>query len=107
VSIFAVIRRAGPGWQDGGIDDQPAVDAHAAFVNALAQDGFLVLAGPLAGTEHGRLRVLLIVNAGDEDEIHRRLAHDPWAPTERLVTGSIERWQIFIGAECLASVQAS
>ena len=28
-------------------------------------------AGPLAGTEHGRVRVLLIVDAENEDEIRR------------------------------------
>ncbi|MDP9294545.1 MAG: YciI family protein [Actinomycetota bacterium] len=82
MSTFAVSREAGPGWRDGGIYDQPEVDKHAAFMNALAARGFLLFAGPLAGTQHGRVRVLLIVNAEDEDEIHRQLAHDPWVPTD-------------------------
>ena len=47
-------------------------------MNALADEGFVLFAGPLAGTEHGRLRALLIVNADSEAEIHRRLADDPW-----------------------------
>ncbi len=87
MSTFAVIREAGPGWRDGGIYEQPGVAQHATFMNALADGGFVLLAGPLAGTEHGRVRVLLIVNAEDEDEIHRRLADDPWVTTEQLVTG--------------------
>jgi uncharacterized protein YciI len=106
VSTFAVIREAGPGWRHGGIYEQPAVDEHAAFMNALADSGFVLFAGPLAGTEHGRVRVLLIVNAKDEDEINRQLAEDPWVPTEQLVTARIESWQILVGAERLPTAQA-
>jgi len=107
VTTFAVVREAGPGWRDGGIYAQPAAAEHAAFMNALADDGFLLLAGPLAGTEHGRVRVQLIVNADDEAEIRRRLADDPWVAAERLVTARIEPWLILVGAERLASSQAA
>ena len=106
MSTFAVIREAGPGWHDGGIYEQPAVDEHATFMNALADQGVVLFGGPLAGTEHGRVRVLLIVNAQDEDEIHRRLADDPWIPTEQLVTVCIEPWQILVGSERFPSAQA-
>jgi uncharacterized protein YciI len=107
VSYFAVIREAGPSWTDGGITEQQAVSDHAAFMNALADEGFVLFGGPLAGSEHGRLRVLLIVNADGEAEIHRRLADDPWVPTEQLVTTSIEPWNILVGAERLTSVHAA
>lgn len=107
MSTFAVTREAGPGWRDGGIYEQPAVNEHAAFMTALADNGFLLFAGPLAGTEHGRVRVLLIVNADDEDEIHRRLADDPWVATEQLITVRIEPWQLLVGAERLPSAQVS
>ena len=42
MSYFAVIREAGPVWASGGIYNQPAVDEHAAFMSALAEDGFLL-----------------------------------------------------------------
>ena len=103
MSTFAVIREAGPGWATGGIYDQPAVAEHAAFMNALAREDFLLFGGPLARSENGRVRVLLIVNADDELEIPRRLADDPWVQAEQLVTVSIEPWQILVGAERLAS----
>ncbi len=106
MSTFAVIREAGPGWVAGGIYDQPAVAEHAAFMNTLADEGFVLFAGPLAGSENGRVRVLLIVNASDEAEIPRRLADDPWVPTEQVVTASIEPWQLLVGAERLASARA-
>jgi uncharacterized protein YciI len=67
-------------------------------MNALAERGFVLFGGPLAGSEHGRVRVLLIVNAESEAEIHRRLADDPWVPAEQLLTVSIEPWNILVGA---------
>jgi uncharacterized protein YciI len=106
VSTFAVIREAGPGWREGGIHDQPGMAQHATFMNALADSGVVLFAGPLAGTEHGRVRVLLMVNAKDEAEIQRQLADDPWVPTEQLVTVTIEPWQILVGAERLPSAHA-
>ena len=106
MSYFTVIREAGPAWTDGkGITEQPAMSDHAAFMNTLADQGFVVFAGPLAGTEHGHIRALLIVNAGSEAEIQRRLADDPWASTRQLLTTSIEPWNVFVGAERLASAQ--
>jgi uncharacterized protein YciI len=104
MSYFAVIREAGPAWTDEkGIAGQPAISDHAAFMNALADQGFVLFGGPLAGTEHGRLRALLIVNADSEAEIHRRLADDPWTPTQQLQITSIEPWNIFLGAPRLTS----
>jgi uncharacterized protein YciI len=103
VSLFAVIREAGPAWRAGGIFQQPSVTEHAAFMNTLADQQFVLFGGPLAGTEQGHVRVLLIVNAGSEAEIHRRLADDPWVPTEQLRTVRIEPWTILVGAERLSS----
>jgi uncharacterized protein YciI len=66
-------------------------------MNRLAEEGFLLLAGPLAGTEAGRVRVLLICEADSEQEIHRRLADDPWAVTDQLVVVSVEPWKLTEG----------
>ena len=107
MSYFTVIREAGPAWTHGGIAGQPALDDHAAFMSALADDEFVLLAGPLAGTERGRLRALLIVDAQTEDEIRRRLADDPWAHTDRLVITNIEPWDLIVGAERLTTTFAS
>ena len=100
MSYFAVIRDAGPAWTDGmGAFEQPGVDDHAAFMNALAEEGIVLLAGPLAGSEHGRIHALLIVNADNEAVIHDRLAADPWAQAQRLVTASVEPWNLIVGAD--------
>lgn len=102
MSYFAVIREAGPSWTGGGVAHQPAMRGHAAFMDALADEGFVLFAGPLAGTEHGDLRVLLIVSTDTEAEIERRLADDPWTISERLKITSIEPWNVLVGAERLA-----
>ena len=104
MSYFAVIREAGPGWSDGGVAAQPDVANHAAFMNNLAGEGFVRLAGPLGGSETGRMRVLLILNADDEDEIRHRLTDDPWVRTDRLVITSIESWNPIVGAERLSAL---
>src|SRR5919108_6241037 len=78
MSYLATTRGAGPAWTDGGIGAQPAINDHAAFMSALADEGFVLFAGPLAGTEHGHLRALLIVSAPTEVQIQRRFADDPW-----------------------------
>jgi uncharacterized protein YciI len=106
MSLFAVTREAGPGWSDGGIYEQPSVTEHASFMNAVAEEGFILFGGPLAGSDHGRVRVLLIVEAESEDEIHRRLANDPWMATEQLRTVSIEPWNILVGAGRFTSPDA-
>lgn len=106
MGFFVVTREAGPAWTDGkGTFEQPAVDDHAGFMNGLAEQGFVLFGGPLAGSEHGRIRALLVVEAVDEAEIHRRLADDPWSLAGRLVTVSVESWNPFVGAERLLAAQ--
>lgn len=107
MSYYAVIREAGPAWMEGkGAFDQPGVNDHAMLMNALADQGFVLFAGPLAGSEQGRIRALVIVNADNEAEIHRRLADDPWTLAQRLTIVSIEQWNLFVGAERLAAALA-
>jgi uncharacterized protein YciI len=105
VSYFAVTRDAGPAWTDGkGAFEQPDVEAHVAFMNALGDEGIVLFAGPLAGSEQGRVRALVIVDTDDEAAIHARLAADPWALTRRIVTTSVEPWNLFVGADRMATL---
>lgn len=99
---FAVIREAGPAWTDGkGAFEQPGVGDHTRFMNALADRDVVLFAGPLAGSEHGRIRVLLVAAADTEDDIHRHLAEDPWAQDDHLVTTSVEPWNLLVGGNRL------
>jgi uncharacterized protein YciI len=107
MSLFAVTREAGPTWTEGqGAFEQPAVNDHAAFMNTLADEGVILFAGPLAGSEHDRIRVLLVAEAANESEIQRRLADDPWERTQRLVTTSVEPWILLVGAGSIGTQRA-
>jgi uncharacterized protein YciI len=98
MSLFAIIREAGPGWTDGkGTFEQPAINDHAAFMKSLADEGFVLLTGPLAVSEHDRLPVLLIAEVASEADINHRPADDPWERAQRLVTTSIEAWNLLVG----------
>jgi uncharacterized protein YciI len=106
MSLFAITREAGPSWTDGtGAFEQPGVDEHAAFMNGLAGEGLLLFAGPLAGSEHGRIRVLLVADAGSEAQVRERLADDPWERARQVVTTTVEPWVLLVGADRLAAAQ--
>ena len=98
MNVYAVTREAGPGWADGGIAAQGELRDHADYMNALAADGLLLMAGPVAGTERGRARILLVMAANSEAEIHRRLADDPWSTAGRLTVTAVEPWNLVVGA---------
>ncbi len=104
MSLYAVTREAGPSWTPGkGAFEQPAVNDHVAFMAGLSEEGIVVFAGPLAGTEQGLIRVLLIAEAASEAGVRGRLADDPWELTQHVVTTIVEPWTLFVGAERLAT----
>lgn len=106
LSLFAVTREAGPSWIDGqGSFEQPAVKDHAAFMDSLADEGVVLFAGPLAASGHDHIRALLIAKASDEAVVRGRLAGDPWELTHRVVTTSVEPWNLLVGAERLGTPQ--
>ena len=92
-SYFAVTREQGDRWvASRGLREQEKWDEHAAFMEALAADGFVVLGGPLGD---GR-RFLLIIEAESDDEIRARLADDPWTPMGLLSIAKIEPWDVLL-----------
>jgi uncharacterized protein YciI len=106
MTTFTVTREAGPAWTDGnGIFEQPGADEHGACMGGLAAEGLILLAGPVAGTEVGRLRVLLIAEAESEADVRRRLADDPWEASGQLVTTVVEPWNLLVGGERVAPRQ--
>ena len=76
MTVFALTMSHGPRWDPRrGIRDQQAWDEHASFMDGLVDDGFVILGGPLG---HGE-QALLMVEAGDEQEVAARMGEDPWA----------------------------
>jgi len=93
VANFALTLVHGPNWDESrGIRDQRGWDEHAAFMDALVDDGFILLGGPVG--DHRQ--TLHVVEAANENEIRRRLAEDPWAQTGLLEVGSIQPWALWL-----------
>lgn len=86
----------GPAWDPARRRrDQKGWDEHAAFSDALTEEGIVVLGGPV-GEGDGDY-VLLVVEVGSEAAIRGRLAEDPWA--ERILTvESVEPWSVWLRA---------
>lgn len=70
------------------IRDQDGWDEHAAFMDGLVYDGFVIIGGPIGDSE----QTLHVVEAADDSEIQARLAMDSWASAGLLRIGAIERW---------------
>jgi uncharacterized protein YciI len=93
---FAVRRRRGPSWNRSlPLRSQPGWAEHAAFMNALTAERFVVLGGPLGKDEEGE-EVLLVIDAPGESAIRTRLAADPWTGSGQLEIARIEPWTILL-----------
>lgn len=93
--LFAVIRSRGPAWiAERPMEEQHEWQAHAAFMNGLHRDGFVLLGGPLEGTGD----VLLIARANDGDEIRSRLSDDSWTRNGLLRIEQVVPWTLRLGA---------
>jgi uncharacterized protein YciI len=92
--VFAVLRSRGPAWDDSKpLEGQAAWAAHAAFMDALFEERFAALVGPLEGTRDA----LLILRASSVEEVAERLASDPWTINGLLVTRQVSLWQLRLG----------
>jgi uncharacterized protein YciI len=88
--FLVVLRRAGPQWDPSlPLENQSGWTEHAAFMDGLVDEGFIVLGGPLAD-EH---RVAHAVEAESEDDIRATFARDPWSETH-LRVDTIDPWTI-------------
>jgi uncharacterized protein len=90
---FAVRLVHGPGWDPARpIRAQDGWDEHAAFMDGLVDDGFLILGGPVGNGE----QTLHVIEAADEQDVTTRLARDPWARAGLLKVGVIEPWALWL-----------
>jgi uncharacterized protein YciI len=99
VPYFALTMVNGPSY-DASCErrQQDGWDAHADFMDALVDDGFVLLGGPYDDGDD----VLVLVQAGSEDEIRARLAEDPWEQMGILHIGRIRPWTIWLGSARIA-----
>jgi uncharacterized protein YciI len=98
VSGYYLVELAkGPAWDHSKRRrEQAGWEAHAAFMDSLAQEGTVILGGPVGegDGEHS----LLVVHSESEAAIRARLADDPWA-NRILAIDSVEPWSVWLRAD--------
>ncbi len=90
--LFVVYEQHGGPWDwSRTLREQELFDEHALFMDALVDEGFIVLGGPLDERE-----VLLAVRADTVTSIRERLAADPWIANGMLSITEIRPWSILL-----------
>jgi len=96
-NTFLAISSPGPNRDlSKGTREQPFWDEHAAFIDQLVEEDFILMGGPLVDESGMPQGALLIVNAEDEHDVKEKLKNDPWFQKGVLKLESVKRWQIFI-----------
>ena len=85
--LYVVRRQRGSPWDwSRDLREQDGWEEHAAFMETLEEERFIVVGGPIDGERE----VLHIVRAQSEQAVHDRLAEDNWTKDGRLETVSVE-----------------
>ena len=84
------VERGGPWDWSKDMREQKGWDEHAAYMDAIFEEDWLLLVGPLEDTRY----TLWVVEAASEEEIRSRMGEDPWSANGMLRPVSIERWNI-------------
>jgi hypothetical protein len=88
--FLVILRRSGTEYDHSKpLEEQSGWLEHAAFMDALVEDGVIVLGGVL-GDE---VRTAHAVEAASEEAVRETFARDPWAGSH-LVVDSIDPWTI-------------
>jgi uncharacterized protein YciI len=91
--LFAVtLERGGPWDWSRGLREQDGFTEHGEFMDALVDDGFILLGGPLEGERE----ILHVVRAGSEEDVRSRLAADNWHQNGMLAVTSIRSWTVLL-----------
>ncbi len=97
--FLVTLLRSGPEWDPSRpMEEQSGWPEHAAFMDALVDDGFILLGGPLSDEYH----VVHAVEAESADEVRATWARDPWSGTH-LVIEAVEPWTIRLDARATST----
>jgi uncharacterized protein YciI len=92
------LEHGGPWDWSKSLREQELWDEHADFMDALVEDGFVVLGGPLDEKD-----VLLVVDAPDEEAIRARFAADPWIVNGMLTITAARPWTVLLEGPALST----
>lgn len=92
---FLTFFTPGTSWVAGKTSrEQPYWTEHAAFMDALFEDGIVILGGPFADYSN----ILVIVEAADEDAARDLFKQDPFVVHGILHLSSVHEWLVFLDA---------
>jgi uncharacterized protein YciI len=101
--VFAVTTARGANWDRArGIREQPFFAEHAAFADALVDQGVIILGGPVASDDAEDI-ALLAVEAPDVETLHSVFAADPWTVHEVFRIKSVRTWTTWLDGRSRAS----
>jgi hypothetical protein len=91
MAMFLVeLHRSGPLWEPSlPLEQQSGWATHATFMDALVDEGFIVLGGPL----DDEFRIIHAIEANSAEAVRATLARDPWSETH-LQLESVTSWTI-------------
>ena len=92
---FLTMFTLGPNWEAGITSrEQPYWTEHAAFMDALFEDGTVIMGGPYADYSN----FLVIVEASDENAVCDLFKRDPLIVQGILHLAGVYEWLIFLDA---------
>jgi len=99
MAMFLVeLHRSGPRWDSSlRLEQQSEWAAHATYMDALVDDGFIVLGGPL----DDEFRIIHAIEADSAEAVRAALSRDPWSETH-LQLESVTPWTIRLDGRWLA-----
>jgi uncharacterized protein YciI len=90
--LFLVYQEHGGPWDwSKGLREQAMFAEHAQFVDALVDQGVILLGGPIAERE-----VLLVVNASSDDDVRAHFSSDPWVESGMVTITAIRPWTVLL-----------
>ena len=94
-NTFVILWAPGPAWVPGKtVREQPYWAEHAEFMDALFENGTVVLGGPFADATGS----LVIVEAESEREVAEMFAHDPFVVHDIFALNNLKQWVLFLDA---------
>ena len=97
-TIVVLLRRSSQWDHDKPVRQQACWDEHARFMDALFDDGTIIMAGPFEDGS-GSMVILAAESVEGAREI---FLQDPWTREDILVAADVREWTIFLDARSKA-----
>lgn len=92
---FVIFFAPGTAWIAGKTSrEQPYWTEHAAFMDALLEDGIVIMGGPFADYSS----IMIVLEASDENEVRNLFERDPFVARGIFRLSSVHEWHVFLDA---------